>query len=456
MDRYLRLFDADSDWRRPLPTGWLHTDAVVALTALALSAFSLELLRSIGVLGTDQPADWVQYLVLGSAAALLLIRRRFPVLAGVAATVHLLVAGMAAPGVAGQLVQQVVYFVAVYSSVAWGRNRRTVAGACALITALLVLWSIWYFALGQGLQVIADSQAELANPSRGVLDPIPATLLYYALSNCIFFFGAIALGVDGWRSARRHALTGHQAATIARQADELRRGAVVDERLRLARELHDVVAHHVAGMGVQAAAARRQMTRDPGRAADALLAVEDASREAVTEMRSLLGALRRAPTEHDELPAAPSGRHPDRHPEPCLADLPDLVARSREPRFDIDLQVVEAPGLPVSEVPASIWLSLYRTTQEALTNVRRHSTAGSARVVVRTGSGEPAATGGGHGFAEVEVLDDGRPRPGTSGSGLGLLGMRERVASHRGTCEIGPRVTGGYRVRVRIPIREHR
>ena len=100
----------------------------------------------------------------------------------------------------------------------------------------------------------------------------------------------------------------------------------------------------------------------------------------------------------------------------------------------------------LDEVPALVASSLYRTVQEALANVRRHSTTARASVVLRTGTSTDGIQ-----YAEVEILDEGRPRPGTSGSGLGLLGMRERVRSHHGECQIGPRVTGGYRVRVRLP-----
>ena len=116
--------------------------------------------------------------------------------------------------------------------------------------------------------------------------------------------------------------------------------------------------------------------------------------------------------------------------------------------FSTTVSVAADAGHPLEEVPPIIGLSLYRTAQEALANVRRHSTAHRAGVVLRTGEGPDRTP-----YAEVEVLDDGRPRTGTSGSGLGLLGMRERVRSHGGECEIGPRVTGGYRVRVRLPYR---
>ena len=105
-----------------------------------------------------------------------------------------------------------------------------------------------------------------------------------------------------------------------------------------------------------------------------------------------------------------------------------------------------------AHVPEALQHSLFRTVQEALANVRRHSSAQTATVFVRVD--RRAEHGFGHGYAEVEVLDDGRPLTGTSGSGLGLLGVRERLATHGGVSEIGPRVTGGYRVRVRMPLPE--
>jgi signal transduction histidine kinase len=104
-------------------------------------------------------------------------------------------------------------------------------------------------------------------------------------------------------------------------------------------------------------------------------------------------------------------------------------------------------GLGADGIPPALGLSLYRTVQEALVNVRRHSTATSVSVVVRL------ARSASEEYAEVEVLDDGRPLPGTSGTGLGLLGMRERVTLHGGEVETGPRMLGGYRVRVRLPIK---
>jgi signal transduction histidine kinase len=188
-------------------------------------------------------------------------------------------------------------------------------------------------------------------------------------------------------------------------------------------------------IGVQASGAGRVLGRDPEAARVALGAIEESSREAVAQMRSLLGTLRELGDEESHRGSGPG-----------LADLAALVT-DRDgvgPRTDY-VEVDDAPGAR-DRVPDAVGRSLYRTVQEALANVARHSTASRASVTLRV------RERGTRPFAEVEVLDDGRPRPGSSGSGLGQLGIRERTASHRGECEIGPRATRGYRVRVRLPL----
>lgn len=453
--RLNRLFDAEDAWTRPLPENYLRADAVLALAMFACSAVGLEILRSMGVLGGESAPLWAQYAAMASAAALLAIRRRLPLLTGLGATAHLLIIGSVMPLVMGQVSQQVLYFIAVYSAVAWARDRRALVGVAVGITAALVVWMIWYLALGSGMQQILDSLDD-TDRSSGFVPPVPAYLVYTALINIVYFGGAAALGIASWRGARRRHSLAEQAETIENQAEALRDRAVVEERLRIARELHDVIAHHVAAIGVQAGAARRVMGHDPDAAAGALRTVEESSRSAVGEMRALLGALRSA----DRLPAsasadatAPAGDpastgDPSRSAGHGVTDIQRLAASHDSADFSTSVSVVTGTGHPLEEVPPIVGLSLYRTAQEALANVRRHSTADRAGVVLRTGENP-----GGNPYAEVEITDAGRPRAGTSGSGLGLLGMRERVRSHGGECEIGPRVTGGYRVRVRLPYR---
>lgn len=457
--RLNRLFDAEDTWTRPVPENYLRADAVLALVMLACSTVGVEILRSMGVLGSESAPIWAQYLAMASAAALLAIRRRFPLLTGLGATGHLLVVGSIMPLVMGQVSQQVLYFVAVYSAVAWARDRRALVGVAVGIATALVVWMIWYLALGSGMQQIlaavdavdsGDGSDGIAR-SGGLLPPVPAYLVYTALINVVYFGGAAALGIASWRGARRRHALAELAETIEQQAEALRDRAVVEERLRIARELHDVIAHHVAAIGVQAGAARKVMGRDPEAAAGALRTVEESSRSAVAEMRALLGALRTTDRPSDPLgvdASTESAADPSRSAGHGLTDLASLAASHETADFTAVVSVIVGAEHPLDEVPPLVGLSLYRTVQEALANVRRHSTATRAAVTVRTGEHPDGSP-----FAEVEVLDDGRPRPGTSGSGLGLLGMRERVRSHGGECEIGPRVTGGYRVRVRLPYR---
>lgn len=257
-----------------------------------------------------------------------------------------------------------------------------------------------------------------------------------------------------WRSARLRTRLGEQARTISEQAESLRRRAVIDERLRIARELHDVVGHHVSVIGVQAGAARRVLAKRPEAAADALGAIEESSREAVTQMRGLLGTLRSIETETETETGADvegaSGRGlKGRAPEPGLADLPALVAERTAWGVQTAYDIVESSPGAIDRLSGPVSLTLYRVAQEALANTSRHSTASSARVTVRVTEDGPLP------HAEVEIVDNGRPRSGTSGTGMGQLGMRERAATHRGTAEIGPRASGGYRVRVRIPLGEN-
>ena len=131
-----------------------------------------------------------------------------------------------------------------------------------------------------------------------------------------------------------------------------------------------------------------------------------------------------------------------------MDDIPELLDDFETSGLQVNYQQVEPRPGALAELPLPVQLSLYRTVQEALTNILRHSTAREAQVRVRVqGVGETRS-------AEAEVLDEGHPRTGTSGTGLGLLGLRERVATHGGSAEIGPRITGGYRVRVRFPVPE--
>ncbi|MBB1024697.1 histidine kinase, partial [Dietzia sp. DQ12-76] len=229
-NRLSDLFDAEDAWTRPLPENYLRADAALALAMFACSALGLEILRSMGVLGGESAPLWAQYTAMASAAALLALRRRLPLLTGLGATAHLLIIGSVMPLVMGQVSQQVLYFIAVYSAVAWARDRRALVGVAVAIAAALVVWMTWYLALGSGMQQILDSLDD-ADRSSGLVPPVPAYLVYTALINIVYFGGAAALGIASWRGARRRHALADQAETIEEQAEALRDRAVVEERL---------------------------------------------------------------------------------------------------------------------------------------------------------------------------------------------------------------------------------
>ncbi|WP_231251241.1 sensor histidine kinase [Nocardioides furvisabuli] len=434
--RMLDWFGVDDVWERPRP-GVGRQDVVLAVSVAAISLLALELVRSAGGFEQTDVAVWAQWLAVASGAALLLGRRRWPLAVALLAAGHMFVAGVTMPQVMGQASLQIVYFLALLSGVAWARDRRAMVITVSVIVLFMFAWIGWQFAVGSAAQDWVDE--EMGTERIGLFPQIPAAVAITLVVNAIYFGGAIVGGGVSWRAARQRHRLQEQAATIAGQASRLREQAVVDERLRIARELHDVVAHGVSAMGIQAGAARRVLDRDPDAARTALANVEEASRDAVAQMRGLLGTLREGAGENGA--REPGGT---RTTDAGVRDLPGLVAEVGDEGLTVSLDVVEAREGAADRLPRGIGLAVFRTVQEALTNVRRHSTADAASVVVRI---DEAVS-----YAEVEVVDNGRPRHGTSGSGLGQLGIRERAATHDGQVDIGPRVTGGYRVRVRYPL----
>jgi signal transduction histidine kinase len=222
---------------------------------------------------------------------------------------------------------------------------------------------------------------------------------------------------------RRHVteLLQERADQLERTQEEVARRAVAEERLRIARELHDVVAHSMSVVAVQAASGRLVVDTDPARAREALVAIEDTSRSALDEMRRLLGVLRQ------------DGDGNGREPAPGLGDLDRLVAQTVEAGVPVSVRVEGArralsPGAD---------LTAYRIVQEALTNVRKHAPGAAASVTVRYQED----------CVHIEVADDGGGRPARPpGTGHGLVGMRERVALYGGAVEAGPATGGGFRV----------
>lgn len=446
--RVLEWFGVDSDWER-VPAGReaYRNDLLLGAVFAVFTAVSIELGRSMGFFeDVDEPL-WLLYLLAVASTAPLAWRRRYPLVSLVLVYGSFLGLGLTIPPITVLMPMQIMYFVALFTAVAWARDRRAMLVVVSVCVLVMFTWLIWMFAVQQGIETLLE---EFPTPADwpGLIDPYLANSIYQLIVNIAYFGGAVVAGQMRWNAARRREQLADQAVTIEEQGAALTNQAIVAERVRIARELHDVVAHHVSVIGIQAAAARRVLDREPALAAEALATIERESREGVAQMRNLVGTLRSVP---DGGTAGADGA--SRAPEPGLADLPALTAADHD-GLDTTFHQVEEPPGAAADVPDPMGLSLYRTAQEAMANVRKHSTARSATVTLRVVR-DPAALDGdrfAHGFAEVEVLDDGRPRRGTSGSGLGLLGIRERAATHQGVVEIGPRATGGFRVRVRLPL----
>jgi signal transduction histidine kinase len=444
--RLARWFGVDSDWEHVPddPPRAYRNDLIVGACIVALTIAATELGRSAGMFeGSRNPESppWLPHLLAAVTAVPLAWRRRYPIVAMLTVYALFLGTGLFNGAVTQVAALQVTYFIALYSGVAWARDRRAMLIAVGVV---LVTMFGWIAVQLSDAAVRSEFLEYLGGKAPGLISPWVAITLYQLLVNIAYFGGAIILGQLSWQGARRRRQVAEQTATIERQAQELRDHAVLEERLRIARELHDVVAHHVSVIGVQAAAARRVLTKDPAKATEALSVIERSSREGVEQMRGLVGTLRQVDgTGADD--AAPANSASTAN----LAGIATLADDATDGLTSV-YRLVEEPTRASETVPGPIGAALYRTTQEALNNVRKHSTARGASVTLRVNRrGDESAP---HGWAEVEVLDDGHPRPGTSGSGLGLVGIRERAAAHDGEVEVGPRATVGFRVRVRLPL----
>jgi len=216
-----------------------------------------------------------------------------------------------------------------------------------------------------------------------------------------------------------------RAQIAERERDLASREAVVEERARIARELHDVIAHHVSMIVLQAGAERRVLERTDSSAREVLETIERSGRSALTETRRLLGMLRSG----DDQPLAP---------QPRIGDVPSLISQVRAAGLPVDL-VIDGEQ---RELPAGIELSAYRIVQEALTNALRHAGDANAHVSIRY---RPEAL-------EIEVADDGRESPAARPGGHGLAGMRERVALYGGRLDAAREPGRGFVVHVTLPV----
>ncbi|MFI5425886.1 sensor histidine kinase [Aeromicrobium sp. UC242_57] len=418
------MLDLERRWVRPGPTpAQVRHDTIAGVAAAVLSVASVEVWHS----GYGSSLGWKGvegYLLFAVAGLLLALRRRLPLLTLAGESALFITIGIRLEELGVIFTIQMILFVSLYSAWAWSRApRRLYATSVAVILAMFG-WLAWEFATTTPPRM----------PHEGLIPPYAAAITYSLMVNVVYFFGAMAWGHGAWRSAR-------QRAELAARVDDERRAQVVDreravqaERVRIARDLHDVVAHHVSGIGIQAAGASRVLSSRPEDAGLALEVIERSSRQAVQQMHRLVGLLRA----DDE--------RSDRGPQPGLADLGSLASPDGRP-----VVTFRQVGEPF-DVPPTVALSLFRIAQEAVANLRRHADAGHGEVVLRYAAASDSCPAS----VEVEVIDDGKALGSTVGQdgsgGFGLAGVRERAVMHAGSCEIGPRPEGGFRVRVRIPV----
>jgi signal transduction histidine kinase len=218
-----------------------------------------------------------------------------------------------------------------------------------------------------------------------------------------------------------------RTAELEEAREELARRMLAEERLRIARELHDVVGHSLSTIAVQSGVGAHLIDSQPAQAKHSLEAIESASKSALQDIRRVLGILREG------------GADRTLDPAPGLGDVPALVRHATESGLDVDLDLADDRA----DLPASLQLAAYRIVQEALTNVIKHSNGGRARVsVVRSGLS-----------LRIEITDDGTSAAAAPSFGHGLTGMRERVSMHGGELEVGPLPDGGFRVGAAFPLR---
>ena len=341
---------------------------------------------------------WFDVLAVAGILSPLLARRRFPFGAPVAL------------GVAVVLSSFVDERLAAYAFV-------TFLGGCVAVFLIGLLRDTAQSVAGLGLAFGVEALVNWRDPNGNVGAFVATTLIFSILWTIAFAVGRKAQEVDEAKE---------RAARAEREREARAHAAVTDERARIARELHDVVGHSVSVMTVQASAVRRLLRPEQERERAALLAVEQTGREALAEMRRMVGVLRRP----EEAPTLA--------PQPSLEHLDKLVEQAREAGLPVDLQV---EGDPV-QLPAGLELTAYRLVQEGLTNSLKHAHAQRAQVLVHYGDGH----------IEVTVRDDGEGSGTGDGGGHGLVGMRERVTVFGGELEAGPQPEGGYRLRARLPL----
>jgi signal transduction histidine kinase len=380
-----------------------------ALVIDVLLALGIGLAQVLGVLLSERvgrSAGWrdpdaLAYLLLVGGAAALLLRRRWPL-----------------PVLAVTLACGLAYAARTYPE---GPSQLAVFPALWTVALTLPRRRAW---LAAAVAAVAAASAELFLYGDTMFDGEP---LYAAVTVLAAMWWGEAV-----RARRAYvAELRDRAERAERTREEEARRRVDEERLRIARELHDVVSHTIGVISVQAGVAAHLLHRRPDKAADSLAAIRQASDEALGELHAMLGVLRQGDGDGGRAPLAPA---------PGLAELDALVAQAAGAGIEVKVAVEGEPR----RLPSAVDLAAYRVVQESLTNVVRHAGASQAEITVTHLDDRVV----------VEVLDDGAAPAGNGavGSGQGIPGMRERARALGGSLEAGPRPGGGFRVQASLPV----
>lgn len=419
-------------WVRPKPdrTG-VRADAGLAIL-LAIAASLTAMLYQRMEFYEDPAPLWISAIGIGLCTLPLALRRRYPVLVAIVVSVGFFICGQFK--VPELLIINVSLFIALYTVGAWAQDRRLAFWSRFGVTAAMLVWVITGLIISS-----SDPNTFPGVPRSGIFSAYATFAVLQIITNLMYFIGAFLFGERSWRGARTNARLEAQGRELELERQTSAAQAVALDRVAIARELHDVVAHHVSVMGIQAAAARRMLVRDPDRAAQSLELVEENAHTAVEELRRLVHTLRAPEADGESTTVG-------------IAQLGALVAESQSAGLPTTL-IVAGEARPL---PLLVDVALYRVVQEALTNARKHAGRGaSAEVRLRFSPGS----------VEVEMSDDGvRQRlgsravasGGSGGSGLGLRGMRERIGAVGGTVTAGRRERGGFMVRATVPLNHTR
>ncbi len=327
----------------------------------------------------------------------LLLRRRFPFAAPVFTFAVQAAASAADPALGVETTALVALLLSFWVVGAENERGQAIAGAAIGFASIAVVAEL-------------DVRVGLENAVWGIILGSVVCLIAYALQ----------------QRAKRAAELEERASRLERELEERAHLAVLAERTRIARDLHDLVAHSVSLMTVQAGAARLLLPSDPARARESLRSVEETGREALADLRRLFGIVR-----SEEGDSALT-------PQPGLARLDALLEQSRTAGLPVEVAIEGKRRM----LPPGVDLTAYRIVQEALTNALKHAGPARAQVTIRYGRE----------VLDLEITDDGRRTRNGEGTGHGLVGMRERVALYGGEFEAGPRRRDGYAVHARLPI----